>query len=72
MSCTNIDPISVLILQSKNFWEYRDAATKAQELAAGGKKEELQCFCVDEVILLDINQVERLSFSFMHSIRQIN
>ncbi|KAH1242263.1 Proton pump-interactor [Glycine max] len=49
MSCTNIDPISVLILQSKNFWEYRDAATKAQELAAGGKKEELQCFCVDEV-----------------------
>ncbi|KAL2626878.1 hypothetical protein AAZV13_07G138600 [Glycine max] len=35
--------------KSKNFWEYRDAATKAQELAAGGKKEELQCFCVDEV-----------------------
>ncbi|KHM99032.1 hypothetical protein glysoja_024332 [Glycine soja] len=35
--------------KSKNFWEYRDAANKAQELAAGGKKEELQCFCVDQV-----------------------
>ncbi|KAK7407761.1 hypothetical protein VNO78_09818 [Psophocarpus tetragonolobus] len=35
--------------KSKNFWEYRNAANKAQELAAGGKKEELQCFCVDQV-----------------------
>jgi len=41
-------------MQGKNFWDYRKAANKAQELAAGGKKEELQCFCVDQVILLDI------------------
>ncbi|RDX85116.1 Proton pump-interactor 1, partial [Mucuna pruriens] len=34
--------------KSKNFWEYRNAANKAQELAAGGRKEELQCFCVDQ------------------------
>ncbi|XP_014520741.1 plectin [Vigna radiata var. radiata] len=35
--------------KGKHFWDYRKAANKAQELAAGGKKEELQCFCVDQV-----------------------
>ncbi|TKY69133.1 Proton pump-interactor 1 [Spatholobus suberectus] len=35
--------------KSKNFWEYKNASNKAQELAAGWKKEELQCFCVDQV-----------------------
>lgn len=54
MPCRNVDAIFVLTMQGKHFWDYRKAANKAQELAAGGKKEELQCFCVDQVILLDI------------------
>ncbi|KAJ1440339.1 putative plectin-like [Sesbania bispinosa] len=35
--------------KSKYFWEYKNAAYKGQELAAEGKKEELQSFCVDQV-----------------------
>ncbi|KAL2347902.1 hypothetical protein Fmac_001902 [Flemingia macrophylla] len=35
--------------KSKNFWEYKSATSKAHELAVGGKHEELQCFCVDQV-----------------------
>ncbi|CAJ1932876.1 unnamed protein product [Sphenostylis stenocarpa] len=35
--------------KGKHFWDYRKATNKAQELAALGKKEELQCFCVDQV-----------------------
>ncbi|XP_061373404.1 proton pump-interactor 1-like [Gastrolobium bilobum] len=34
--------------KSKYFWEYKNAAKKAQELAAKGKREELQRICVDE------------------------
>ncbi|XP_027360418.1 titin homolog [Abrus precatorius] len=35
--------------KGKYFWEYINAARKGQELAAEGKKEELQCLCVDQV-----------------------
>ncbi|CAL0314842.1 unnamed protein product [Lupinus luteus] len=35
--------------KKKYFWEYKGAITKGQELAAEGKKEELQSFCIDEV-----------------------
>ncbi|RYQ86791.1 hypothetical protein Ahy_B10g106421 [Arachis hypogaea] len=36
-------------LKSKYFWEYKNASKKGQDLAAEGKKEELQCFCMDQV-----------------------
>ncbi|MED6172569.1 hypothetical protein PIB30_051235 [Stylosanthes scabra] len=36
-------------MKSKYFWEYKSASKKGQDLAAEGKKEELQCFCVDQV-----------------------
>ncbi|MED6192817.1 hypothetical protein PIB30_013708 [Stylosanthes scabra] len=36
-------------LKSKYFWEYKNASKKGQDLATEGKKEELQCFCVDQV-----------------------
>ncbi|CAL0308407.1 unnamed protein product [Lupinus luteus] len=35
--------------KKKYFWEYKGAVAKGQELAAEGKKEELQCFCIDQV-----------------------
>ncbi|KAL5070862.1 hypothetical protein RYX36_021749, partial [Vicia faba] len=34
--------------KSKYFWEYKNASIKAQELAAQGKKEEVQSLCIDE------------------------
>lgn len=59
MLLTNTEPtFCPLILQSKYFWEYKNAATKGQELAAQGKREELQSFCIDQVILLYLKQVE--------------
>ncbi|XP_019460908.1 PREDICTED: calponin homology domain-containing protein DDB_G0272472-like isoform X2 [Lupinus angustifolius] len=35
--------------KKKYFWEYKGAVAKGQDLAAEGKKEELQCFCIDQV-----------------------
>ncbi|CAL0318559.1 unnamed protein product [Lupinus luteus] len=35
--------------KKKYFWEYKGAVAKGQDLAADGKKEELQCFCIDQV-----------------------
>ncbi|OIW05381.1 hypothetical protein TanjilG_28846 [Lupinus angustifolius] len=35
--------------KKKYFWEYKGAITKGQELAAEGRKDELQSFCIDQV-----------------------
>ncbi|KAE9605246.1 hypothetical protein Lalb_Chr10g0095281 [Lupinus albus] len=35
--------------KKKYFWEYKGAVAKGQDLAAEGKKEELHCFCIDQV-----------------------
>jgi hypothetical protein len=42
------------ILQSKYFWEYKNASMRAQELGAQGKKEEVQKLCIDQVMLFTL------------------
>ncbi|KAE9595374.1 hypothetical protein Lalb_Chr17g0338131 [Lupinus albus] len=47
---TNLRALKRQLHEKKRyFWEYKDASTKGKELVEEGKKEELQCLCIDQV-----------------------